>query len=48
MTMKSLGKAIIFYIVLYVTVFYVTRVILRRNKKEYNTTHYYPKNAINI
>jgi hypothetical protein len=46
--MKSLGKTIVFYIVLYVTVFYVTKVILRRNKKKYNIYHYYPQNAINL
>jgi hypothetical protein len=28
--------------------FQVTKVILRRNKKQYNIQHYYPQNAINV
>lgn len=47
-TMKLIGKNIVFYVGLYIVVFYVTKVILRKNKKQYNITHYYPQNAINI
>lgn len=41
-------KIMLAYIGLYTVVYIVTRTVLRANKKQYNITHYYPQNAINI
>jgi hypothetical protein len=38
----------LFLVGLYTITYTITKIILRMNKKQYNITHYYPQNAINV
>ncbi len=46
--MKAAGKITLAYIGILTVVYVITTLVLRANKKQYNTKQYYPQNAINI